>query len=163
MSYDDKNVTMQGVRLIFRNFRGEAGQFNAAGNRNFSVLLDPKTAKAMLRDGWNIKELRVREEGDEPEYALKVTCKYGKVPPRVVMLTSRGRTDLTEETISVLDHAVIIDADLIVRPYEWDVQGKQGISAYLQSLYVTIQEDELELKYAEFNPATPAREEPVFE
>lgn len=163
MSYDDKNVTMQGVRLLFRNFRGAGGQFNAEGNRNFSVLLDPKTARAMARDGWNVKELKVREEGDEPEFALKVTVKYGKVPPRIVMLTSRGRTDLDEGTIGVLDHAVILDADLIVRPYEWEVQGKAGISAYLQSLYVTIQEDELELKYSEFNPATPSRDEPVFE
>jgi hypothetical protein len=163
MAYDDKNVTMEGVRLLFRNFRGEAGQFNANGNRNFSVLLDPKTAKAMLRDGWNVKELKVREDGDEPEHALKVTVKYGRVPPRVVMLTSRGRTELDESTIALLDHAVIINADLIVRPYEWDVQGKSGISAYLQSLYVTIQEDELELKYAEFNPAGPPREEPGFE
>lgn len=154
MAYDDKNVTMEGVRIIFRNFSGKEGQYNREGDRNFAVLLDEKTAKAMEKDGFNIKVLQPREEGDEPQPYLPVAVNFKGRPPRVVMITSRGRTNLDEESVGALDYADIINVDLIVRPYEWAVSGKSGVKAYLQSIYVTIQEDALELKYADLNPAT---------
>ena len=150
---DDKNVVMEGVRLIFRNFSGKEGQYNREGDRNFAVLLDPKTAKEMEKDGWNVKVLNPREEGDEPQPYLTVAVNYKGRPPRVVLITSHSRTNLTEDTVGTLDWADIINADLIVRPYEWAVSGKTGVKAYLQSLYVTIQEDPLEAKYADVNPA----------
>ena len=150
---DDQNVTMEGVRIIFRNFSGKEGQYNREGDRNFAVLLDPKVAKQMEADGWNIKVLNPREEGDEPQPYLPVSVNFKGRPPRVVMITSRGKTNLDEATVGTLDWADILNVDLIVRPYEWAVSGKSGVKAYLQAIYVTIQEDALELKYADLNPA----------
>jgi hypothetical protein len=48
----------------------------------------------------------------------------------------------------MLDWADIKSSDLICRAYEWDVNGKTGIKAYLQSLFVTIEEDYLDRKYS---------------
>jgi hypothetical protein len=116
--------------------------------------LDDKIAEAMATDGWNVKWLKPREE-DEDEISqayLPVSLNFGKGrPPRVVMITSRGRTNLDENMVELLDWADITNVDLIVRPYEWTVSGKSGIKAYLQSIYVTIEEDELERKYAELD------------
>jgi hypothetical protein len=157
VAQDDRNVLMEGVRIIFRNFAGKEGPYNSEGSRNFAVLLDDDVANAMSEDGWNIKTLKPREddEADEtPQAYLPVTVKYGKGrPPRIVLVTSRGRTNLEEESIEMLDWADITNVDMIVRPYDWSVNGKSGITAYLQSLYVTIQEDPLEIKYAELDQA----------
>ena len=51
--------------------------------------------------------------------------------------------------METLDWVDILNVDLIVRPYEWSVNGKTGVKAYLQSIYVTIEEDPLEIKYSE--------------
>lgn len=147
----DNTVTMEGVRIIFRNFAGKEGMYNREGDRNFAVLLDDAVAEAMAKDGWNIKWLKARDEGDDEQAYLSVSVNFKGRPPRIVMITSRGRTNLGEDEVDVLDWADIMNVDLIVRPYEWAVNGKTGIKAYLQSIFVTIQEDELELKYADLD------------
>jgi hypothetical protein len=156
MPLNDNTVMMEGVRIIFRNFAGKEGQYNREGDRNFAVLLDETIATAMAEDGWNIKMLKPREDDEEntpPQAYLPVSVNFKGRPPRIVLITSRGRTNLDEDTVETLDWVDIINVDLIVRPYEWTVNGKSGIKAYLQSIYVTIEEDPLEIKYSELDPA----------
>lgn len=155
MPANDNTVLMEGVRIIFRNFTGKEGQYNREGDRNFAVLLDDPTAQAMAADNWNVKWLRPRDEdeAENPQAYLPVSVNFKGRPPRIVLITSRGRTNLDESTVEMLDWADIINVDLIVRPYEWTVNDKSGIKAYLQSLYVTIEEDPLERKYNELDPA----------
>lgn len=151
----ENTVLMENVRLIFRNFTGKEGQYNREGDRNFGVIIPDDTAEAMLADGWNIKYLKPRED-DDPEEApvawLPVKVGYGKGrPPKIMMVTERGRTALDEDTVDTLDWADITNVDLIVRPYNYEVSGRTGIAAYVQSMYVTIEEDALERKYAELD------------
>ena len=153
MPPQDNTVVMEGVRIVFRNFAGKEGQYNREGDRNFAVLLDDSVATVMAEDGWNVKWLKPREddeEGDAQAY-LQVSVNFKGRPPRIVMITSRGRTNLDDSSVEMLDWADIQNVDLIVRPYEWSVNGKTGIKAYLQSIYVTIEEDELERKYADLD------------
>lgn len=149
MAYNDSNVVMEDVRIIFRNFKGAEGQYNREGDRNFAVLLDDPIATQMAQDGWNVKWLKAREEGEREQAYLAVSVNFKGRPPRVVMITSRGRTTLHEDEVELLDWADIRTVDLIVRPYEWVVNGKSGIKAYLQSIFVVIEEDPLEMKYSE--------------
>jgi hypothetical protein len=151
----DNTVLMEGVRIIFRNFSGKEGQYNREGDRNFAVLLDDQVATAMAEDGWNIKWLQPRseEEGDTPQAYLPISVNFKGRPPRIVMITSRGRTNIDETQVETLDWVDIINVDLIVRPYEWTVNGKSGVKAYLQSIYVTIEEDPLEMKYNQLEPS----------
>ena len=149
MKYNDNSVVMEGVRIIFRNFAGKEGKYNREGDRNFGVLLDDDIAEAMAKDGWNVKWLKPRDEDEKEQAYLTVAVNFKGRPPRVVMVTSRGRTPLGEEDVEVLDWADISNVDMIVRPYEWAVNGKTGIKAYLKSIFVTINEYELELRYAD--------------
>jgi hypothetical protein len=145
---DAKTFMVEDARLVFRNFSGKEGQYNREGDRNFAVILDAKTAKVMLKDGWNVKYLASREDGEEDTPYIQVAVNFNHRPPRVVMITSTARTNLNEDSIDVLDWAEIQTADLIARAYDWTVNGKSGTKAYLQSLFVTIEEDALERKYA---------------
>ena len=156
MARNDNTVMMEDVRIIIRNFAGKEAMYNREGDRNFAVLLDDDIAQAMAQDGWNVKWLKAREEGEPEQAYLSVSVNFRGRPPRIVMITSRGRTNLGEEEVELLDWADIRQTDLIIRPYEWAVNGKTGIKAYLQSIFVTIEEDALELKYAGLDD-TPSR------
>jgi hypothetical protein len=148
---DPKTFMVEDAQLLFRNFSGKESQYNRAGDRNFAVVLDPDSAARMLADGWNVKLLDARDEGDAPKAYIQVSVGYKTKPPRVVMISSTGRTVLDENEVDLLDWVEIENADLIARAYTWAVNGKTGIKAYLQSLYITIQEDALERKYSQFN------------
>ena len=96
-------VMVEDARIIYRNFKGEAGQFNAAGDRNFCLVLPPDTAEEMTRDGWNVKSIEPRDEGDEPTFYLPVAVSYKIRPPRIVMIVDGKQTPLTEDTVDQLD------------------------------------------------------------
>ena len=142
------NITIEGARIIFRNLAGEQRQFNPKGQRNFCVVLDDELARVLKKDGWNIKLLQPREEGDEEVPYLPVAVRFGSYPPKIVTITSKGQTVLNEQTVNLLDTAEIANVDLIVRPYEWE-PGR--IKAYVKTMYVVLEEDELEKKY--YTPA----------
>lgn len=149
MATEAKTFMIEDAQIIFRNFEGLEGQYNRAGDRNFAVIIpDEKTAQKMLKDGWNVRYLNARDEGDDPTPYIQVAVSYKNRPPKIVMLTERSRTMLEESTVGMLDWADIRSSDLICRAYEWDVNGKTGIKAYLQSLFVTIEEDYLDQKYS---------------
>lgn len=148
MPSESKTFMVEDARIIFRNFSGDESQYNKAGDRNFAVVLDNDVAVQMIKDGWNVKYLKPREEDEEETPYIQVAVNFNIRPPKVVMITSVSRTNLNGDTVGTLDWADIAVADLICRGYDWEVNGKTGTKAYLQSLFVTVNEDELERKYA---------------
>jgi len=141
------NVTIENARIGFNNFSGKEGKFNKAGDRNFSIFLEDDVARELERDGWNVKWLKPRNEDDEPQAILQVKVMFGKVPPTILLIGSKGRTQLNEDNVNILDWAEIKNVDVIIRPYEWTVNGQNGVKAYLKKMYITLVEDELEKKY----------------
>lgn len=141
------NIVIEDARIGFRNFSGKEGKFNPAGSRNFCVFIDADTAEVLESDGWNIKWLDPRDEEEAPQAYLQVAVSYENYPPKILLITSRGKTILDEGSVNLLDWAEIKNVDLIVRPYNWEVNEKRGVKAYCKSMYITIIEDEFEKKY----------------
>lgn len=147
------NRTLEDTRLIFRNFAGKGDDFNTEGDRNFGVILSEEQAVSLEAEGWPVKYLKKRPDDDpnEPAQAwMKVKVKFSGRPPKINMITSRGKTPLGEEDVNILDYAEFAKVDLILSPYQWTLRsGAEGVSAYLSSCFATIVEDELDLKYAD--------------
>lgn len=149
MTNINSNIVIEDANIGFRNFSGEESKFNPKGRRNFCVFLDSETGTTLETDGWNIKWLDPRDEEDEPTPFLPVAVSYDNIPPQIILITGQGKTLLDADTVSVLDWAELKMVDVIIRPYNWEVNGKSGVKAYIKSMYVTIVEDELAHKYYE--------------
>lgn len=126
------------AKIVHRNFAGEASKFNRAGDRNFSVVIeDEETAETLSQEGWNIKIKPPHDEDDVPFMYLPVKVKFNERGPRIYLRTLSGESvKLDEESVSCLDEIDISSVDLDIRPYKWEINGKQGTTAYLQAIYV---------------------------
>lgn len=142
-------VTMRNVRLVYRNFTGKVDDFNPLGKRKFNVVLSDIDAENMARDGWNVKYPKPNEDGETRQPTIEVEASYKLRPPKIFVITSRGKTPWGESEIGMLDWVDIVNVDIKLNPYYWELGGKAGIKAYLESLYITIEEDELDLAYAD--------------
>jgi len=149
-----KRLKLEGMRVIFKNFRGEKGTYNSEGDRSFSLVFDNTVVGEEIGHmGWAVKPLR-NEEGEIETYHLPVKVNYGgRMPPRIykVSVSGAGQVLLEERTISMLDYLPIEYVDVILHPYEWEVRGESGVKAYCGTMYVVIEENELDLKWANFS------------
>lgn len=138
------------ARIIYRNFSGIGSKYNREGDRNFAVvILNQELADALIEENWNVKIKPPRDEDDTPFMYLPVKVKFNDRGPSIYLKTGTAMNKLDEESVSCLDNVDILSVDLDVRPYDWDVNGKTGRTAYLQSICVTQEIDRFAERYSE--------------
>lgn len=145
-------LSLENVRIGFRNFEGREGMYNKAGERSFAVFLDRQTADQLASEGWNVKfpkELpnQVDPESDARDPYIQVSVGFEFYPANVIMISNDNPTRMSEEEVLMLDWAEIEKVDLVLRPYHWSVNNSSGIKAYLKSGYFTIVTDKFAAKY----------------
>ena len=144
-----ETLLIDDARIIHRNFAGIGGKFNREGDRNFSVVIPTQDmVDALVAEGWNVKIKPPREEGDEPFMYLPVKIKFSERGPAVRLVVGNNKPVLLdEESIKCIDEIDIASVDLDIRPYDWEVNGKTGRTAYLQSIVVVQNLDRFAAKY----------------
>lgn len=141
-------LIMENAKIRFRNFAGRPDEYTREGDRSFALVIeDEDLANKLREDGWNVKMRLPKEEGAEPWYYLKVKVNFDGIPPKIVEVTSLNRVALNENTVGILDTAELKSVDVEVSPYHWEIGGRSGITAYLKTMYATIEEDPFAAKY----------------
>lgn len=136
------------ARIIYRNFTGAPSKFNREGDRNFALVIpDEEIADDLAREGWNVKIKPARDEGDTPFMYLPVKVKFNDRGPAVYLNSGSRVNKLTEDMIDILDNIDIVGIDMDIRPYDWEVNGKTGRTAYLQSMNVIQEIDRFAERY----------------
>ena len=147
-----EKAELKGYKITFKNFTGResANGYNRAGNRNFNVILDDDTAQQMLADGWNV---RIKEFDDgSHRNTLQVAVRYDieRFRPTIYMVSPKSngkylKRALNEDTVTELDSATVVSANMILNPSPWhNAMGGGGIKAYLTLGYFVIEKDPFE-------------------
>ena len=143
---------IDGRQIIFKNFEGRGDKFNREGDRNFSLRIDDEnTADALVKEGWNVRIKEGRGEDEGPFMRLPIKVKFTNYGPNVYLRTGDRVNELNEESIACLDNIEIDSVSMDIRPYDWDVNGRTGRTAYLQSMEVVQRIDRFAARYANKN------------
>lgn len=141
-------LEIEDARIIYRNFAGVGSKYNREGDRNFAVIIPNEEIKEQLvQAGWAVKIKPPRDEDESPFMYLPVKVKFNSRGPGVYVVSGGNVQRLDEESIGMLDEIDILSVDMDLRPYDWEVNGKQGRSAYLQAINVTQNIDRFGAKY----------------
>lgn len=143
-------LEIEDARIIYRNFSGLGTKYNREGDRNFAVIIpNQEIADELMKEGWAVKIKPPRNEDDSPFMYLPVKIKFNNRGPAAYVRSGKHVQRLDEETISILDEIDIASVDMDLRPYDWEVNGKQGRSAYLQAIDVVQNIDRFGARYAD--------------
>ena len=152
LQIDDIN----GRQIIFKNFEGRGDKFNREGDRNFSLRIDDEnTANALVKEGWNVRIKEGRDEDEGPFMRLPIKVKFTTYGPNVYLRTGDRVNELNEESIACLDNIEIESVDMDIRLYDWDVNGRTGRTAYLQSMEVVQRINRFAARYANNDEDAP--------
>lgn len=153
------NIVVRDAKIALKNFSGKPGKFTPPGKREFALLIPPKIVgeddygnpvlmeEVLISEGWRVKHFQLRQGEECPQAFIKVEVRFDVRPPKIVLISGNSKMLLDEESVSILDWAEIQKIDLTVRPREWTNNGQSGIKAYLQTMYVTVVEDDFASDY----------------
>lgn len=168
-------LEIRNARIMFRNFsglekkamvNGTMRTVNEEGDRNFNIVLnaeestvkwngEPVTSTEELidilqRNYFQISVRPAKEEGDLPQYRMKVSLNYeGSIRPRLYMISAGNPTLLDEETVTDLDISDICKADVVINSGKMFInnKGEEAVKAWCNEGYFTVLRSDLASEY----------------
>lgn len=138
------------IKWAFSHFDGREDTFNAAGDHNFTIILPEETAHKLREEGWSVREMEGYEEGDPPEFLLKVKISYRFEPPKVYLIKGDRKLRADERDLADITRATCEQVDVIITPSRWVHGGNSGITAYAKELYAKVKESRFSERYADY-------------
>ena len=150
-----KLLKIKNPEIFQINFAGRITDRNPNGRRQFSWKIPTdELAEQLKADGWNVWYTKESEKYGESRPCIDVEIRYHQekelqyLNPKIYKVTSKKKTLLTEDLVADLEKDEIIDIDLWINPSYWNVNGKSGIKAYVDTMWITVEEDDTIEKYA---------------
>lgn len=147
---DNGLVQINDARIIYRDFSGRNTRFSD-GKRSFSILIDDDgIADALEKAGYPVKRpdpSKVRDDGSALPTHMKVKVRYSSYGPDIYLVTNGIMNKVPEESVDDLDRIRILSADLDIRAYDYDYNGRKGRAAYLNAMRVYQQVDRFMEEY----------------
>lgn len=143
------------VKWAWSNFGGVQKGYDAEGDHNFQAIIPEEEVDRLRELGWTIREQDPQEEGDPPEYLMKVIISTKNFPTIYFIRAGRKfRIEDPRELKNITRNAVE-RMDVIIGPSRWtSPDGKRsGISAYVNELYVNMLPNRIAERYMDYEEA----------
>lgn len=147
---DDLEIEGATVKWPFSHFDGREDTFNAEGDHNFTLMLNEELAQKLMADGWSIRTMDGYEEGDPPEYLLKVKISYKFEPPKIFLIKGQRKIRATQRDLADIRRDTCENLDVIITPSRWVHGQNSGITAYAKELYATVRQSRFSERYQDF-------------
>lgn len=161
-------VDLRNTRFIFHtNFAGDPTKDAFGSNlRKATIIIpDADVAHALIDAGYNVKTTKPRRDDDpetfEPEYYIQIQAKYRtyqgvevQYPPKIVLVSGNNSTDLTEETIGILDNIRVKNVKVRLNQYFNKMTNKKSLFIKIMYVEQNVDEDPFASDY-EFNGDDP--------
>jgi len=124
---------------------------NKGGTRNLCIRLDNEIAEQMRDEGWNVKILPPREDGDEAHYFISAEVRFRPMRPSIYLVSGNKKTLLDEDTIECLDNSRFKEVSLRIHPRVWvNDNGEEKIKAFLSEAYFVVNLSNIGRKFADY-------------
>lgn len=153
----NKSVIWDDVVILgrsFRNFDGAPKPWTPRGQKGpiqFAIALTEDRVDELASEGVEVLYTKPWPDAPadwEPTPFVNIHMRFDNFPPKVWMVTETRKVELTEETLGLLNYAEIVSADLKFNISHYKAPTGEGVKLYAQTLYVVIDEDPLDAKYA---------------
>lgn len=157
-----QQIKIPNCKIVFRNLEGRPTEWNKkGGKRDFAVVLDNYSdVETLINMGFPIKYFNKKNDTDPdvPYLRVKVNYRYdddGKlISPHVYLIENGVKVLLNkhqgQNNVCEVDRGNIDYCDIIINPFYSNVNGQSFLSAYLDSMWVNLVDNEFEQKYSRY-------------